>query len=162
MEAKYGEAVRAGIAGGIVAAILFVMVVLIGIFVTDVAWFTLDEFLAWVLLAAVMLFTGVLAVSWARNTIANVDEAALVSALAGGVAGFLGSLAFTISIAVTQFFVSYDFLADAGRFEVLAARSILSLIFGGVGCCLMPVIILAGIVLAAIGGWIYWLATGKK
>jgi hypothetical protein len=38
MEAKYGEAVKAGITGGILAALLFLAVILIGIYWTDVTW----------------------------------------------------------------------------------------------------------------------------
>jgi hypothetical protein len=162
MEAKYGEAVKAGITGGILAAILFVAVILIGIFVTNVTWFTLGEFLVWILLAGVMLLTGVLAVSWGRELIANVDEAAIAASLAGGIAGFIGSLVFAVAVAVTQFFLEYDFLADLGRFEVLTVRSTLSLVCGGAACCLLPVIMLAAIVLAVIGGWIYWLAVARK
>jgi hypothetical protein len=161
MEAKYGEAVKAGITGGILAAILFVAVILIGIFVTNVTWFTLGEFLVWVLLAGVMLLTGVLAVGRAREHLENVDDAALAATLAGGIAGFIGALVFAIAVAVMQFFLEYDFLADLGRFEVLTVRSTLSLICGGISCCLLPVIMLAAIVLAVIGGWIYWLALKK-
>ena len=161
MEAKYGEAVKAGIFGGILAAILFVAVILIGIYWTDVTWFTLGEFACWVLLAGVMLLTGVLAVGWSRERFANIDEAALGASLAGGLAGFIGALVFALAVAVTQFFIGYDFLAGMGRFEVLAVRSSLSLICGSAACFLLPVIMLAGIILAAIGGWIYWLATRK-
>jgi hypothetical protein len=162
MEPKYGEAVKAGIFGGILAAILFIAVILIGIYWTDVTWFTLGEFAVWILLAGVMLLTGVLAVGWAREHISTVDEAAMGAALAGGIAGFIGALVFAVAIAVTQFFIGYDFLANMGRFEVLATRSLLSLVCGGLSCCLLPVIMLGAIILAAIGGWIYWLAVGKK
>lgn len=161
MEAKYGEAVVAGTFGGILAAVLFVAVILIGIYVTDVTWFTLGEFVTWVLLAAVMLFTGVLTVSKGRAHLKELDDAVLASALAGGIAGFIGALVFTIAIAVTQFFIGYDFLSGMGRFEVLATRSILSLICGGASCCLLPVIMLGSIILAAIGGWICWLAVKR-
>ena len=162
MEAKYGEAVKAGAIGGVLAAILFIAVIVIGLTVTDVTWFTVGELLAWVLLAAVMLFAGMLAVAKAGKSIASVDEAALAASLAGGVAGFIGSLVFALAMAIIQFFVQYDFLADLGRFEVLASRSFLSLVCGGLSCCLMPFIVLAAIILAAIGGWICWLATAKK
>lgn len=158
MEAKYGEAVKAGTFGGILAATLFVAVILIGIYWTDVTWFTLGEFTAWVLLAGVMLLTGALAVGRARQHIASIDDAALVAGLAGGIAGFAGALVFAIAIAVTQFFIGYDFLLSLGRFEVLAARTTLSVIFGGISCCLLPVIMLAAIVLAVVGGWACWLA----
>jgi hypothetical protein len=162
METKYGEAIKSGVAGGILAAILFVAVILIGIYVTDVTWFTLGELIVWALLAAVMLFTGVLAIARAKAHIANVDEAGLTASLAGGVASFIGAAVFAIAIALTQFFIQYDFLADLGRFEVLATRSVLSMACGGLTCCLLPFIMLAGIILAAIGGWICWLAISKK
>jgi hypothetical protein len=161
MEAKYGEAVIAGIFGGILAAILFVAVILIGIYVTDVTWFTLGEFSVWVLLAAVMLFTGVLTVSKGRAHFTDLDDAAIASAVAGAIAGFIGAAVFAIGVAVTQIFLQYDFLADLGRFEVLATRSLLSLICGGLSCCLLPVIMLGAIILAVIGGWICWLAVKK-
>jgi hypothetical protein len=161
MDAKYGEAVKAGAVGGVLAALLFVAVIVLGLMVTSVTWFTLGELLAWVLLAAVMLLTGVLAVARARAHIANIDEAAIAASLAGGIAGFIGALVFTVAIAVIQFFIQYDFLADLGRFEVLASRSVLSLLCGGLSCCLLPFIVLAAIILAAIGGWIYWLALRK-
>lgn len=158
MEAKYGEAVKAGVIGGVLLAILFVAVIVIGLMVTNVTWFTLGEFLVWVLLGAVMLFTGVLAVTMSGQRIANVDEAAIGASLAGGIAGFIGALVFAIALAVIQFFLQYNFLADLGRFEVLAARTTLSLVCGGIACCLLPFIMIAAIALAALGGWIYWLA----
>jgi hypothetical protein len=162
MEAKYGEAVKAGIFGGIIAAILFVAVILIGIYWTDVTWFTLGELLVWVLLGAIMLLTGVLSVAWSAQRLGNVDEAAIGASLAGGIAGIIGALVFAIAMAIIQFFLQYNFLADLGRFEVLAARTTLSMVCGGIACCLLPFIVLAAIILAAIGGWIYWLAVGKK
>jgi hypothetical protein len=162
MEAKYGEAVKAGVIGGVLLAILFVAVIVIGIMVTDVTWFTLGELLVWVLLGAVMLLTGVLAVAGSGPRIANVDEAALGASLAGGIAGVIGAIVFAIAMAIIQFFLQYNFLADLGKFEVLAARTTLSMVCGGIACCLLPFIVLAAIILAAIGGWIYWLAVGKK
>ncbi len=161
MEAKYSEAVKAGAIGGIIAAILFVAVIVIGLVVTNVTWFTLGELLVWVLLAAVMLFTGVFAVATAGSKIVDVDEAAMAASIAGGIAGFIGGLVFAVAIAVLQFFLQYDFLADLGRYEVLATRSFLSLICGGASCCLLPFIMVAAVVLAAIGGWIFWLAKRK-
>ena len=161
MEAKYGEAVKAGIFGGIIAAILFVAVILIGIYWTDVTWFTLGELLVWILLGAVMLLTGVLAVAWSAQRLGNVDEAAMGASLAGGIAGFIGALVFAIALAIIQFFLQYDFLTDLDRFEVLAARTTLSLVCGGMGCCLLPFVVIVAVILAAIGGWIYWLATRK-
>jgi hypothetical protein len=162
MEAKYGEAIKAGATGGVLAAILFVAVIVIGLVVTDVTWFTLGELLVWVLLAAVMLFTGMFAVAKAGKSLASVDEAALSASLAGGIAGFIGALVFAIAMAIIQFFIQYDFLADLGRFEALASRSVLSLVCGGLSCCLLPFIMLAAIILAAIGGWVCWLAVVKK
>jgi hypothetical protein len=107
-----------------------------------------------------MLLTGVLAVARSKQ-IVNVDDATIASSFAGAIAGFIGALVFAIAIAVVQFFVQYEFLADMGRFEVLASRSMLSLICGGISCGLMPIIMLVAIVLAAIGGLIYWLARKK-
>jgi hypothetical protein len=161
MEAKYGEAVKVGATGGVLAAILFVAVIVIALAVTNVTWFTLGELLVWVLLAAVMLFTGVFAVAKAGPKIENVDEAAMAASVAGGIAGFIGGLVFAVAIAILQFFLQYDFLADLGRYEVLAMRSTLSLICGGASCCLLPFIMVAAVVLAALGGWIYWLARKK-
>jgi hypothetical protein len=162
MDTKYGEAVKAGVIGGVLLAILFVAVIVIGLMVTNVTWFTLGELLVWVLLGAVMLLTGVLAVAGSAQRLGNVDEAAMSASLAGGIAGFIGAFVFAIALAVIQFFLEYNFLADLGRFEVLAARTTLSLVCGGIGCCLLPFIVIAAVILAAIGGWIYWLAVGKK
>ena len=100
MEAKYGEAVKVGAIGGVLCAILFVAVIVIGLVVTNVTWFTLGELLVWVLLAAVMLFTGVFAVASAGKKIVNVDEAAMAASIAGGIAGFIGGLVFAVAIAV--------------------------------------------------------------
>jgi hypothetical protein len=161
MEGKYGEAIKVGSIGGVIAAILFIAVIVIGLTVTNVTWFTLGELLVWVLLAAVMLFTGILAVASSGQKIENVDEAAMAASIAGGIAGLIGGLVFAVAIAVLQFFVQYDFLAGLGRYEVLAMRSTLSLICGGASCCLLPFIMVAAVILAAIDGWIYWLAKRK-
>ena len=163
MEAKYGEAVKAGVIGGVLLAILFVAVIVIGIMVTDVTWFTLGELLVWVLLGAVMLFTGVLAVAIGRSDASRTStRRPSVPAWPAGSPVSSGRLVFAIAIAILQFFLQYNFLADLGRFEVLAARTTLSLVCGGIACCLLPFIVLAAIILAALGGWIYWLAIGKK
>jgi hypothetical protein len=153
MDTKYGEAVKAGVIGGVLLAILFVAVIVIGLMVTDVTWFTLGELLVWVLLGAVMLLTGVLAVAGSAQRLGNVDEAAMSASLAGGVAGFIGAAVFAIALAIIQFFLEYNFLADL---------TTLSLVCGGIACCMLPFIVIAAVILAAIGGWIYWLAAGKK
>ncbi|HEY3274505.1 MAG TPA: hypothetical protein VGJ92_12110 [Methanocella sp.] len=159
---SYTEAVKAGVVGGILAVVLSILMIGAGLAVTDMMWFMLSVLIICLLLILVMICTGIIAVVLARPHVKSVDDAAMVSVVAGAIAGFIGGGAFVISCELVQLLLQYDFYAHLYRFELPATRDLGSMICGGISCGCLPIVIVGSAILAALSGWIYWLLFAEK
>lgn len=96
---------------------------------------------------ALMLAVGVIAVLLAKEEIKTAGDAVLTSGLAGLVSGIIGTVvataALTAVIALIKFYNGEDYQGHE-----LAGSGIFALLCG-------PVLIICGVLLAAIGGYLY-------
>lgn len=164
MEAKYVQAIKAGIIGGIVVGLC----ILLSILITAVAsWSTA---LSWIgllncciLIVEIVLLCGVgaLAARMASASIASLNDALAASAVAGAVAGVIVAIVNVIESILTPFVTRseiYDVYGTYGNYapETLSA-------FGAFGslCCCGPAVLVVTVILAMIGGAIYALLVLK-
>lgn len=156
MEAKFVEGLKAGIIGGIVLALGIVIR-----YFTDIAysWVDMPVLLAtlgcciWLILIAVMLLAGVLAVYMAARFLASTGDAIKVSAFAGLVAGAIGMLA-RMSMSILSPWVSKDTIlySDypiAGKLSESLIGTMANL------CSCGPTILIVCVAFAAVGGALY-------
>jgi hypothetical protein len=134
---KYLSAIIAGVAFGILIGIMAAIPCLI--------------IISFVLMVALGAFTVYLA----RGNINNSMDALLSSGLAGLISGITGSVVAIVSLATVAILIktyNYDPISvnEMGR-----GLGIFSLICG-------PVLMVAGVLLSAIGGYIYYELAGKR
>ncbi|WP_424356534.1 hypothetical protein [Methanocella sp. MCL-LM] len=101
-----------------------------------------------------MLILGVVAVYLARGDIKSAGEALMASGIAGGISGIIGAVSATIWLALIVLLSNY---MNAEGFSI---REFSGLGIYGLICA--PVLIVSGILLAAIGGYIYYEMVAKK
>ena len=170
MEAKYIQAIKAGVIGGVILAVcmlvrLFIDIIntnnassyVSGIYnpgiMTGLAGLGLVSCCVFLVEIVVILGTGALAVMMAKSLIVKMDEAFVVGAVAGAVAGLFGTVIQVLGAIVTPWlthatYMDYYYSYGSGILSTL----------GGVGIsilCCGPVLIIVGAILAGIGGAIY-------
>lgn len=167
MEPKYVEAIKAGIIAGILLAVLELISQIASMLkfidVEDIS----GEMTAvmgmgmivgcgiCILFIVVLLGAGALAVRMTAPMLRDLNDALVVSALSGGVAGLVWGLV-TVILGVLSPLISPELESPAGK----VGGSVISG-FCGLICCL-PAEILIGVVLALIGGAIYYAIVVKK
>ena len=175
MEAKYVQAIKAGIIGGVILAVCMLVNMFIGIInsnsysgVPDISagLMGLGLLSCCIFLVEIVILagTGALAVQMAKSLVVKLDEAAVVGAIAGAIAGLIGTVIQVISAVVTPWLSnvsSYSNYYPYGNYGL--GSSTFSMVTGLVGAviCCGPVLIIVGAILAAIGGAIYAVAVLK-
>jgi len=169
MEAKYNEAIKAGVIGGVILAVLELINQFSGLI--DLNSMSSDAAVGvglcvlglccclFILYIIVLLGIGVLAVRMARPVIMDTRDAIVVSALAGAVGGLIWGV---VGI-ILRFLMPLISPSYSGEYNELSNRVGGSLVSGicGVVCCL-PTALVLGIVMAVIGGAIYAVLVPKK
>ena len=166
MEAKYLQAIKAGVIGGVILAVCMLVTLFIDIINSNtyvgLNGLGLVGCCIFLLEIIVLLGTGALAVQMAKSLVVKMDEAAVVGAIAGALAGLIGTIMQVVLAVVRPWLVntsSYSDLYNYSQFD----NGVISTL-GGVGIsiiCCGPVLIIAGAILAAIGGAIYAVAVLK-
>lgn len=101
-----------------------------------------------------MLILGIVAVYLARGDIKSAGEALMASGIAGGVSGIVGAVSATLWLALIVLLSRYH---NAELFSIRDASGL-----GIYGLVCAPVLIVSGILLAAIGGYVYYELAAKK
>lgn len=171
MEAKYAEAIKAGIIGGVLLAGLELVTTLITLLnfirVEDIPT-SENAVKAGVGLGLVALGctlcllyililtgTGAMAIRMTKAMLRDLSDAVVTAAVAGAVAGFIWG-AIAIVFRILSDIISPNHATIASKFGTSAVSGIC-----GVICCL-PAQIIIGIVLAIVGGALYYGLTPKK
>jgi hypothetical protein len=159
MEFNTSQAIKAGVIGGVLLALLNLMSLVINVLVSWVDIAALLGLLGcciWLLGLVVAAGTGALAVKYTASNIQKLNDALKVSAIAGLAAGVISAVVQLI-IAFVQPLISgttYDYTSTLPE----GLGSGLGLGFmgaAGYACCCAPLTIIFTIILAAIGGAIY-------
>lgn len=170
MEAKYLQAIKAGVIGGVVLAVCMLVTLFIDIINSNtyvgLNGLGLVSCCIFLLEIIVLLGTGALAVQMAKSLVVKMDEAAVVGAIAGALAGLIGTIMQVVLAVVRPWLVntsSYSDLYNYSQYDYGIGTSALSMLTGVVGAviCCGPMLIIAGAILAAIGGAIYAVAVLK-
>lgn len=155
MEAKYNQAIKAGIIGGIVLIILALVdagVTLSGVGVLQ-AGLGCIVFLLVILAAG---STGALAVKYARESLKSLGDACGVAAISGLIAGVLYAIAGMLTSVVTAAAAEAQVTKIMSMWGVPASYGNYGAGPGWVGqCCCEPFIVLIVVILAVIGGALY-------
>ena len=101
-----------------------------------------------------MVILGAITVYLARGDIKNSADALISSGLAGGISGIVGAVAATAWMTLIVFFAKYH------NSEVFSVREISGLGIYGLVCA--PVLIVSGVLMAAVGGFVYYELVAKK
>ncbi len=162
MELKYSLAIKAGIIGGVILAILIIIrsgFDVIGSWTSSLI--SIIGCCIWLVEIVVLLATGALAVRYTMNVLKDINDALIVGALSGGVAGLIGAAAVSIMAFITPL-ISGTTYSGTELPEGLGTGLGLS-VLGGIGTliCCAPIYIVLSIVLGAIGAVIYQ-AISKK
>ncbi len=170
MEAKYVEAIKAGIIGGVILAVLALISQLASILgYVNVEDYTNDpsSILAvagvglaiscciCLLYIVALVGTGAIAVRMSNLLLRDLNDAVIVSAVAGAVAGLIWGIV-SIVLSMLGELIKGSGSGVAGRVGGSMFSGICGLI-----CCL-PAAIIIGIVIAVVGGAIYWAVILKK
>ncbi len=101
-----------------------------------------------------MLVAGAVTIILARNDIKNATDALISSGIAGAVSGVVGTAVATVGLVLVYYLSRYI------DYEPFTLRELAS---GGIYALLCaPVLIVSGVILAAIGGYIYYEFVVKK
>lgn len=173
MEAKYIQAIKAGIIGGVILAVCMLATLFIDIINSNAYVYSgltglgLLSCCIFIVEIIVLVGTGALAVQMAKSLVVKLDEAAVVGAAAGAVAGLIGTVIQVISAVVRPWLSNVSSYANYYNYYPYntygIGSSTLSMFGGLVGavCCCGPMLIIVGAILAAIGGAIYAVAVLK-
>jgi hypothetical protein len=171
MEPKYGEAIKAGIIGGVILAgleLLSTLTTLLNLIKaedipTDANAVKAGVGMSLVVLGCALCFlyivtltgTGAIAIRMTKAMLRDLSDAVVTAAVAGAVAGLIWGV-ISIVFRILSDIISPNHATIASKLGTSAASGICGAI-----CCL-PVQIIIGIVLAIIGGAIYYGLTPKK
>ncbi|OPY26028.1 MAG: hypothetical protein A4E28_02742 [Methanocella sp. PtaU1.Bin125] len=101
-----------------------------------------------------MLIAGVFAVLLARNDIRNATDALISSGTAGGISGVVGTAVATVGIILITYLSRYM------NYQPYTLRELAG---GGIYALFCaPVLVVAGVILAAIGGYVYYELAVKR
>ena len=170
MEAKYIQAIKAGVIGGVILAVCMLATLFIDIansnsyVYSGLTGLGLANCCIFIVEIIVLAGTGALAVQMAKSLVVKLDEAAVVGAAAGAVAGLIGTVMQVISAVVRPWLSNVSSYADYYPYNSYGIGSSTLSMFGGLvgaACCCGPMLIIIGAILAAIGGAIYAVAVLK-
>jgi hypothetical protein len=171
MEPKYVEAIKAGIIGGVILAVLQLISELLSLLnvvkVEDYTYSATPTITGAMATAAifgcgicilyivVLAGTGAMAVRMSKGLLRDLNDAVVNSAFAGAVAGLIWGIT-GIILGILSPMIKPEYTSAASKLGG-------SLISGicGVICCL-PASLVIGAVIALIGGAIYYELAGKK
>lgn len=101
-----------------------------------------------------MLVLGVITVYLARGDIKSAGEALIASGISGGISGIVGAVSATLWLALIVLLSRYH---NAELFSIRDASGL-----GIYGLVCAPVLVVSGILLAAIGGYVYYELVAKR
>jgi hypothetical protein len=101
-----------------------------------------------------MVILGAITVHLAREDILNSTDALMASGLAGCIAGVVGAIVATAGLAALVAIVKYY------NSEIFTAREMGGL--GILGMICAPVLIVSGVLLSGIGGYVYYEMVAKR
>ncbi|HEY3421929.1 MAG TPA: hypothetical protein VGK13_02140 [Methanocellaceae archaeon] len=162
------QAIKAGVIGGVILAACMLVTLLIDIINSNtyvgLTGLGLVGCCVFILEIIVLLGTGALAVQMAKSLVVKLDEAAVVGAIAGALAGLIGTVMQVIVAIVRPWVTNVSSYSDVYNYSQYGVgSSALSMFTGVVGAviCCGPMLIIAGAIIAAIGGAIYAVAVLK-
>lgn len=101
-----------------------------------------------------MVITGIFAVLIARSDIRNATDAMITSGTAGAISGIVGTAVATVGLMLFVFL---------SRYMNYGAYTLREMAGGGIYALLCaPVLIVSGVILAAIGGYVYYELVAKR
>lgn len=158
MDLKYSQAIKAGIIGGVIVAMLILIrsgIDVIGSWTTSLIG--IIGCCIWIIELVLLIATGALAVHFARAALKDMNDALVAGAVSGGVAGLIAAGTTVIVAFITPFVLGSTYTGDYTTAENLGIAGIASL-FGGLGtaCCCAPIWLIVSIIIGAIGGAIYY------
>lgn len=101
-----------------------------------------------------MIVLGAITIYLAREDIKSSGEALIASGLAGGISGIAGGITATVWLTIIVALARYY---DARPFSVQDISGL-----GIYGMICLPVLVVSGVLLAAIGGYVYYVIFAKK
>lgn len=169
MEAKYIHALKAGIIGGVIVAACVLLTFIIDVITSRsiaLGALGLVTCCVWIVMVVVLAGTGALAVFMAKGTIVKLEEALIIGAMAGAIAGLIATVMEVAEAIVRPWLInsasvlnyyssSYPELSRYSQYGIGSnLRQSTWDVIGGL-CCCGPAFIIIGAILAAIGGAIY-------
>jgi hypothetical protein len=153
MEAKYIQAIKAGIIGGVVIGFCIILTLIVSVITSSTAFTALGALNCCIFILIVILLVGVgaLGVRMASAHVMTLNDALIVSAVAGAVAGIISAVVYVIDSILSPL-LTYNQVYDIYGYSP-AGMSALGA-FGSI-CCCGPAILVISVVLAVIGGAIY-------
>jgi hypothetical protein len=167
MEAKYMQAIKAGIIGGVILAVCMLVTLFLDIIRSNtyvgLNGLGLVGCCIFIFEIILLVGTGALAVQMARSLVVKLDEAAVIGAIAGALAGLIGTIMQVIVAVVRPWLTNVSAYSSFSPSDYGIGASTFSMLTGVVGAaiCCGPMLIIAGAILAAIGGAIYAVAVLK-
>lgn len=166
MEAKYMQAIKAGVIGGVILAVGMLINLFISIITSNLSAFTglgLVSCCIFLLEIVVLIGTGALAVKMAGPLVTKLGDAIAIGAVSGAVAGLIGTVVQVVDAVVRPSLTSVPSYIDYYGTDYGVGTSVLSSLgaMGATICCCGPALIIIGAVLAAIGAAIYAVAVVK-
>ncbi len=154
MEAKYIQAIKAGIIGGVVIGFCIILTLIIGVIAnSSTALSALGALNCCISILIVILLVGVgaLGVRMASAHVTTLKDALIVSAVAGAVAGIISAVVYVIDSILSPL-LAYNQVYDIYGYSPIGMSAL-----GGFGsiCCCGPAILVISVILAVIGGAIY-------
>jgi hypothetical protein len=101
-----------------------------------------------------MVILGAITVHLARENILNATDALTASGLAGCISGVVGAIVATIGLTIVVYVLKYH------NSEVFSGHDLGGLGIYGLICA--PVLIVSGVLLSAIGGYVYYEMVAKR
>jgi hypothetical protein len=159
MEAKYVEAIKAGIIGGVIIGFLVIVNLLIAVVASwsvALGGIGLLNCCIFIFIVVAMAGVGALGVRMASAAIRKLTDALVVSAVSGLVAGLIGAVVYIISQIVSPWLTKSSY-AYSSLYDTYGLSTAGLSALGALGsiCCCGPVILIVAVILAMIGGAIY-------
>ncbi|MDI6896624.1 hypothetical protein [Methanocella conradii] len=164
MEARYVQAIKAGVIGGVVIGLLTIMNLLIAVTVswTDISILSLVNCCIFIIIAVLMVCVGALGVRMAAPMIATLNDALLVAAVAGAVAGIIAAIIYFLTQVVSPWISNSYYYSSYWGSHYGYSPAIQSALGAFIAiCCCGPALLLIAIMLSVIGGAIYAVAVLK-
>jgi len=157
MEAKYVEAIKAGIIGGVVIGFCIILTLIVSVIATSSTAFTALGALnccIFILIVILLVGVGALGVRMASAHVTTLKDALIVSAVAGAVAGVISAIVYVVDSIVSPLLVHTEVYNIYGSYGYTPA-SLSALGAIGSVCCCGPAVLVISVILAVIGGAIY-------